>query len=428
MGNQRRHHYYNIDTTNIDIRKGCQEFAKNSGLSFMSKDYQSNVIYVSMPTSYLNAYLTYGIFTRLKRTVNKLEIDSTLIKRFIGISLIMSAVRHPKFEMYWDGITRMDSIAESMTLSVFRIIITHLQFSYKTDDKREDKLYMIRPLIDNIKKRCRKIPSPLDVAVAMMVISSRGRTIIIDKDTQIPEGLLIFILVAPDGTLLDIEPYQGYDAFIEAIKRTEFDISQYKNLSLTEAAVLSFVKRVPYGTRFYLDEKFTTIRLLQILGINGVFTTGCIIKKLIPKEADFKHDGRQIQVKVRDDADHNLILWYNNRKGKQDYLISNIFQYDPVQQYQRWSKKKNKYYHTNCPNIIWQYNNCMNGVDILRKMIIDDNRSFRTGKYKVDLILALIDITCNNAWKEYRRDCYKTSITPVDLKTFKYEIADKYMS
>nr|BDT62960.1 MAG: piggyBac transposable element [Trachysalambria curvirostris majanivirus] len=413
-----------------------------------------------LPPDYLSHYIPGDIIsnlfkgTNLKLRDNKnddplADVDDTKIRRFLGVNLMMSVIKYPQLHLYWMGNTKVSGIADSMSLNEFRNIVKHFQFDYNSEnnhDKSDDKLLKFRPLLDSIQMRCKQLKRPKRVAVAMMVMSFENgfeKIEIMKKNMDVPTGLVTFVLIAPDGRLLDIEFYQSYDKLIEAVKNTKLDISDYDDLSMGEAAVLRFIKSVRPGTMFFFGEEFTTLRLLDILSKHNMGGTGIIAKKNIPNTVKCNSD-KNLDLSVIEDGDHCIVSWQSLS------LASNVFEVEPMHHcnfYYRHiigrdvSLKNRK---VSYPDIVHIYNEYMNGVDIFRRLFNRDNSSFRTGKHNVDVILALINMVYINSWSEYRLDClqirerekrqgtydkykkkYRSKI--MSMRSFKYDIAHYYM-
>nr|BDT62888.1 MAG: piggyBac transposable element [Trachysalambria curvirostris majanivirus] len=473
MGTQKKRKiYYAFNTTEdvaenarskihsryFKLKKMNQEIANDDD----SEDDNGIVIDDKLPFDYISDYIPKNIISNLSRgtnmkikdnqskgyladvddtTIKRFLVDDTTIKRFLGVNLMMSVIKYPQLEMYWTGTTKVSGIADSMSLDKFRNIIRHLQFDYsseKNHDKSDDKFLKFRPLLDSIQMRCKQLKRPKRVAVAMMVMSFENgfeKIEIMKKNTNVYGALVILVLIAPDGRLLDIEFYQSYDKLIEAVKNTKLDISDYDDLSMGEAAVLRFIKSVHPGTMFFFGEEFTTLRLLDILNKHNMGGTGIIAKKNIPNTVKCNSD-KNLDLSVIENGNHCIVSWQSLS------LASNVFEvkkpiYEPhTPIYEHYTPHthngKNvltQKHKQSIPNIVYKYNSFMIGVDIFHKLFDHDNSSFSTGKYDVDLILTLINMAYINSWSECRIGYPRCEGSGVmAMKFFKSNIIDSYMA
>nr|BDT62889.1 MAG: piggyBac transposable element [Trachysalambria curvirostris majanivirus] len=409
-----------------------------------SEDDYGIVIDDKSPHDYLSHYIPGDIISNLSRGTNMkirdnqnkgslADVDDTTIRRFLGVNLMMSVIKYPQLHLYWMGNTKVSGIADSMSLDEFMSIIKHLQFDYNSENnhnKSDDKLLKFRPLLDSIKMRCKQLPVPSKVAVAMMVMSFDNgfqKIEIMKKNMDVPTGLVTFVLIAPDGRLLDIEFYQSYDKLIEAVKNTKLDISDYDDLSMGEAAVLRFIKSVRPGTMFFFGEEFTTLRLLDILDKHNMGGTGIIAEKHIPHTIK-NFSTINFDQHVIEDGNNCIISWQSL------YFASTVLEVESTKSFltlcmykgQEVISEKSK---RPDPNIVCKYYEYIQGVDIFRSLFVCDNSSFRTGKDNVDLILTLINIACINSWSEYRVDYpHRNKSRVMCIRSFKVYIADDYMT
>ncbi|XP_037780302.1 uncharacterized protein LOC119576731 [Penaeus monodon] len=174
---------------------------------------------------------------------------------------------------------------------------------------------------------------------------------------QIHPGLKIFVLASSDGQVLDFEFFQGKEDLLLSVQRTGLHLPEWGTLKIGEAAVLRFVK-------------------------NGA--TGAMKKNLVPKECRLKTEN---QLK-------------RSGRGSSDCA--------------RWCKREKRHLEVQRPRVVELYNLKMGGVDIIDQVISYYRSATRSAKFTVRAMLHLLDLSCANAWLEYRKDCEKSSSVAMD--------------
>ena len=74
----------------------------------------------------------------------------------------------------------------------------------------------------------------------------------------------------------------------------------------------------------------------------------------------------QERVTILDYVGIRITKWYDN---KDVHLISTYARANPTKEVQRWDMKSKEIIHIKCPNIVFQYNAYMAGVDLLDSFI-----------------------------------------------------------
>ena len=104
----------------------------------------------------------------LQIDVNKpLNLTCEELEQFIGILFVMSIVKMPCTRDYWDKNMRYDKIADIMPIKRFEQIKRFLHVSDNMQMPKEcpDKLFKIRPLIDEFKERFQMIAPTEDLCI-----------------------------------------------------------------------------------------------------------------------------------------------------------------------------------------------------------------------------------------------------------------------
>ncbi|XP_063596592.1 piggyBac transposable element-derived protein 3-like [Penaeus indicus] len=383
---------------------------------------------VLSPVDYFMAYLSAEILDALtletqKKYMSKQGKPLSLtvvhqMKKFIGINFLMSVLRFPRIKMYWQKKTRISCIADAMGRDMFSVIRASLKVFDESllnaAQRKSDKFHKIRPLIDCVRSRCLELDRPQNVSVDEMIIPFTGRTNLkqFTPRKPNPHGLKIFVLASSDGQVLEFEFFQGKEDLLLSVQRTGLHLPEWDTLKIGEAAVLRFVKSVNRGTSFFFDRFFTTPKLLEILSSLGMGATGTMKKNLVPRqcrlktENQLKRSGRgSSDCAVRDDSAFCITVWFDK---KPIILASNEHSIQPVSTCQRWCKKEKRHLEVQRPRVVELYNSKMGGVDIIDQVISYYRSATRSAKFTVRAMLHLLDLSCANAWLEYRKDCEKT--------------------
>lgn len=327
------------------------------------------------------------------------------VKKFFGISILMSCLKFPQMKMFWAKMTKVNSIASSMTRDRYFQIRSNLKVVIDADvsenTKKADKLFKIRPLHERIKKGCLSLPRYDEVAVDEQMIPFSGvcnmKQFVRGKPN--PEGLKNFVCATPKGLILDFEIYQGKHTFLH---------DSVTDLGVGPSAVIRLTKTLLEGTHIYVDRYFTTIPLLEYMFNKNMYLTGTIMKSRIPKSVHLTSDrvmarmGRgSSEQDVRSDEKMSIIQWYDM---KAVILASTLLQIEPLGECRRWSKKEARYVQVSRPNIVKKYNECMGGIDLIDRMISYYRMGARSRKWTVKTIFHLFDLGIANSWILYRED------------------------
>lgn len=341
------------------------------------------------------------------------------VRKFFGISILMSCLKLPQVKMYWSNMCKVNSIASCMTRDRFFQIRNYLKVVIDGDvsqeTKKNDRLFKIRPLHERIKKGCLSLPRSSEVAVDEQMIPFSGvcqmKQFVRGKPN--PEGLKNFVCATPKGLVLDFEIYQGKNTFLD------FDV---KNLGVGPSAVVRLSRSLLSGTRIYIDRYFTTIPLLDYMLNKSILVTGTIMKSRVPRSINLTSEkimarlGRgSSEQTVRSDGKVNVVQWYDM---KSILLASTLLQIEPQDTCKRWSKKDSKYLHIPRPDVVKKYNECMGGIDLIDRMISYYRMGTRTKKWTVKTIFHLFDLGIANAWILYRDDKKELGDRPKNIMKF----------
>ena len=371
---------------------------------------------------YFRGYINQNFIAEIARCTNQRSIELCLgkcanvttneIENFIGVYFLMSIIKMPRIQMYWQVQTRFSVVADVMTEDRFLEIRSYLKVQddnrVSEDMKKKDRLWKVRPILEEIRKRCSDLPRSQKVNINESIIPFRGRS---KKSNACADadGLKMFVLTSSKGLILDFYVYHRQEALISTLEQLK--IKPNRQLSLGEAIVLRFVLSIDPGASLYFDKYFTSTKLLEELFDRGINGTGIIKKNLLPKEASFKsknqlrkegHGASDVQVRI--DKKFAITSWYDDCNRKIKYFVSNAYSAAPEDIYQRWSKTKNKYISVKRPCVVREYNNALEGIHVHNQVISYYRSMDETNKWTVKTILHMLDVVTFNSWMEYRLD------------------------
>lgn len=364
------------------------------------------------PYDYFLQYLPEEVYEKMADTMNRthveqsgrsLNVSAGELRTFFGISLAMSCLAYPQIQMYWKKKTRVPLIANNMARNRYFKLRRRLQLVNELDvtdeEKTEDLLWRIRPLVSCLLEGCRKLPRPEHVCIDEQMIPFTGRTQLkqfVPRKPN-PEGLKNFVLAASNGLILDFEIYQGKKSRLcpEAS-------------GIAESAVLRLTESLRPGTKLYFDRYFTSGPLLDKLQQKGIAATGPVMNNRLPKgvklsgEKELKARGRGVsEACIRKDKCQLALRWYDN---KCITMLSSIHGQEPEDTCRRWSRKEKKYIDVPRPYIIKMYNLHMGGVDLADRMISYYRIKARVNKWTIRSMFHLFDIALGNSWRQYTED------------------------
>ena len=176
---------------------------------------------------------------------------------------------------------------------------------------------------------------------------------------------------------------------------------------LGESVVESFSKIIPAGCHVFIDNYFTSIKLLRTLAEKLIGCTGTVRRNRLRGGQNILSDEKELKKNPRGTSEvvHaseesiNVIQWLDN---KCVVLASNTCSDAPSSKCKRFSKKEKKDVEFPQPNAVKLYNRHMGGVDLIDESISGYRCSIRIRKWYFKIITWMLDLACANAWRMYR--------------------------
>ena len=192
---------------------------------------------------FFNLYLTNEIFQHIVDETNRFadqyfdehpeSVNSTYlqewepvtlleIKIFVALVILMGIVHKPSIPMYWstDALYNIPIFSRCMKRTRFQLILKFLHFNnndnYDRQDDDRDRLHKLRPFLELVRERCKKVYSPgkelsVDESLVLFKGSLAFKQFIRTKRARF--GIKLYELCTSTGITLDFLVYCGRGMF-----------------------------------------------------------------------------------------------------------------------------------------------------------------------------------------------------------------------
>uniref|UniRef100_A0A2C9K6K3 PiggyBac transposable element-derived protein domain-containing protein n=1 Tax=Biomphalaria glabrata TaxID=6526 RepID=A0A2C9K6K3_BIOGL len=390
---------------------------------------------LNSPSSYFLEYFQPEIFQTfaeqtnifyLTKTGKVLGTTATEVQTFFGITILMANLGFPRIRMYWQKPTRVDAVADAMTVNRYLLLRQNIHiFAEQTPPPGSNKFWKVQPLIDAVRARCLQLPREEFSAVDEQMIPFTGRVPAKQfiKSKPNPVGVKNFVICGKSGRAIDFELYQGAGTGISA---------ENKHLGLGASVVLRLAETIPQNKNYKIcfDNYFTGISLIRELRNHGIQSLGVLKSNRLMgcplrSEKELKKDGRgSMDIKVSSEGDVCIVRWIDNGAVT---LASSFVGIDDIDSVRRWSESAKSHIQVQRPKCVQVYNEFMGGVDKMDFLISKYRTKAKTRKWPVRMIFHFMDFSLVNSWLEYRdieikND--KSSKNILDLLGFRDAVAD----
>lgn len=356
-----------------------------------------------------------------------LSTTSNEIKDFLSIQLWMGIVKMPSYVDYWAAKSRYAPIADIMSLKKYQKILRSLHLTNNDEVNNSDRFFKVRPYIELIRQNCLKLSQGTRFSIDEMMVPYKGKKAgsrrQYMKNKPKKWGFKLFVRAGVDGMVYDFFPYSGENTF------QDIQFSEYENsyFGLGPKVVIALCKSIPNKplSIIYFDNFFTTPELIYYLRHGyGILSLGTLRKQHLrgcdinDKELSKMPRGSFIS---QCDPKHKVVIvkWLDNKIVS---LASSYAAEEPILSIQRYSKTAKEKVPVPYPKIIQEYNTHMGGVDLADMLIALYRTNMKTHKWYMAIFSQMLDLSVNNAWLLYRRDC-KNEKKIKRLKEFRQDIA-----
>lgn len=362
-----------------------------------------------------------------------LQLTRSELEIFIGTIIYMYVFALPRSRLFWKNSCNIPQVANWMSRKRWEAIKRHVHFNNNEnlpkdkDDPNYDKLFKIRPVLNNLQEKFKNQEKPQMLCVDEQIIPYKGMSSLKQYNPKKPNkwGYKVFVLCDNKGLIHNFEVYTGK---ILPVPEKE-DIGASGNIVLRLASVIP----THQNYLLYCDNWFSSIKLMTSLYRDGVYTLGTIRRVRIPglqlpTDSAMKKRGRGIYDEFKTIVDNTIevrvLQWFDNKSVR---IASTFSGAKPVDIVQRFDRTRKTRIDVSRPNMIKQYNMFMGRVDLLDGLLSYYRISLRSRKWYLRIFFHLIDLCLVTAWIKYRSDMLEVGLEKKDILDslgFRCEVAE----
>ncbi len=364
----------------------------------------------------------------VQKNVNRpLKLSREELEQWLGLSVWFSLYKITDTHLHSSQDMKNDKFTGVMTCDRWEEIKTNIHFVDNSEPPGDDKIAKIRPFVEHLRNKFRKIPMIRDLCIDESIIPFKGHSSLKHYNPKKPHkwGYKFFLLADKKGMVYDFIPYSG--------KIVPVDDPNVPDLGASSNVVLHLAQNIPNGKgyRLYYDNWFTSLPLQVFLAKRQIWSCGTVQSRRLPgltftldKAMQAKGRGTFEEWDTYVDGERvTAVKWYDN-KGV--HTLSTFATAHPVVQKERFDRRRKENIVIQCPSIVHEYNQAMGGVDLHDQYIALYRFSFKSKKYYMRLVWHLFDMALVNAYLIYKRSCNALHIPAGKqnkLAQFKYRVA-----
>lgn len=323
------------------------------------------------------------------------------LKIFFGINILMGIKKLPSYRDYWSDNPQMhDSyISSLMTVNRFGFFLSHMHINDnskepKRGDPRYDKLYKLRPLLDELSqnfKECFKPGQYQSIDESMIKFKGKSSMKQYMPAKPVKRGYKCWIRADESGYVCEFQIYTG---------KTD---STEKQLG---ARVVKDLTRELIGGNHhvYFDNFFTGVDLLLSLKQDQIFACGTVRQNRsgLPSNSKEKKTDKKMEIGEYEFKTTNTGLsWVKWMDKKPVHFLSNYHDPSEVTIVNR-RQKDGSLKPVNSPVICSDYNKHMGYVDSADRLIAVYKIDRKSKKWWFRLFWHFLDLTITNAYILYK--------------------------
>jgi len=268
------------------------------------------------------------------------------------------------------------AVSSIMSVNRFEEILRNLHFADNKNLPTGDKMAKVRPLYSMSNERFLLFwPQEQDTNVDESMIPYYGKHSAKQfiRGKPIRFGFKLWCLNTRLGYIVQCEPYQGGGT------QTDSD------LGLGGSVVTDLISELPKRNYvIYIDNYFTSLRLLRKLKGDGIACTGTIranrVEKAPLKPVEKMKKEERGSYDYRTDVNSGLVAvtWNDNSVVT---VASNYHGVNPITSAKRWSAAKKCEISIDQPSLITMYNSCMGGTDQMDQNVNQYRITIRSKKW-----------------------------------------------
>ena len=308
------------------------------------------------------------------------------IRKVFGIVLYMGILKLPNRWMYWQNQTRVDIIANAMSVNRFAKIMQLLHYNDNnlipsTDSADYNKCFKIQPLVDYIRaKFLAVVVRETYLAVDEQMVPFKGASGLKRYLPKKPKkwGYKLWALAGVSGYVytFEVDGEKGKTGPPEGSNPPE-------KCGQSGYVVLRLVEKLEEDNhKLFFDNFFSSPELVQYLSSKGIWALGTLNVNrsrncLLPSEKDLSGRGSS-EESMNDKKSVVVTSWYDNKRV---LMISNFVGKQPVGKCTRYDKKKREKVSIARPAAVDLYNSYMGGVDKFDMMLSLYRTKYRSRKW-----------------------------------------------
>lgn len=339
----------------------------------------------------------------------------------LGAILLSGYAKYPNKRMFWNsGEDTPKILLNSMRLNRFEQLIRHMHFNDNLRNDSTDKLYKLRPLIDDLNKNFREhggLDEYLSIDESMIPYYGKHHAKQYIKGKPIRFGYKNWALCSNTGYMVSFDIYTG-----KSTNEKQFGLGGDVVISLVNSAGIPSNK----GFKLYFDNYFTSITLLTHLAGNNICATGTIRANRMEgcpfPDKGFWNKSERGTYKFLSNGKLSLTQWKDNKV----VTMATNFEDTSVTSAKRWCRETKSKKNISQPKVIHNYNQRMGGVDKMDGLVAAYRSRIRQRKWYWPIFQYLLDVSIVNAWllmkklKPHDPNC-------VNLLTFRRYIANSFL-
>ena len=114
-----------------------------------------------------------------EKTGESIKTTTEEMERFIGVQMLMSIVKLPRYEMYWSLETRVEQVTSLFSLKRYKKLREFLHIVDNAEKEKEgnkdDTLFKAKPLLDAVRANCLKIEPELIHSIDEQIIPAKTK-------------------------------------------------------------------------------------------------------------------------------------------------------------------------------------------------------------------------------------------------------------
>ena len=330
------------------------------------------------------------------------ETNSDEIKAFLGLVIFMGYHCLPSARNYWstDEDLQVGFVTKVMTLKRFEKIKRFIHFNNNATvaDRRSaefDRAYKVRPVLNFVNSAFQKARAPEKFqSIDERMIKFKGHNIMRQyiRNKPVKWGFKMWMRCGSiSGYTYQMDMYTG--------KKTRAEVGLGENVVLDLSSSL-----IGSGCHIFMDNFFTSPKLLQILHYHGLGGTGTVRQNrsgLPQTKQDRNMKKGEVQSFQSTDQKVNFIKWMDT---KAVHVISNCEKADGCIETPRRQKGSQDKISVHVPVMVKEYNKYMGGVDLsdqLKSYYAIDMRC--RYKYYLRVIFDIVDTTVVNGYLNFKK-------------------------